>query len=88
LKGVPTLKAAFAAGIQDSKPQQTQKEVSLKPKTRGKVCTGQFWVQEYCSLSRELWHLALQTEFQEDCQKKYSYHLFVSHSYATFPFEP
>ena len=40
LKGAPTLKAAFTAGMQDAKPQPTQKQV--KPKSRGKVCTGYF----------------------------------------------
>ena len=41
LKAVPTLKAAFAGGIPDSRSQQKQKEVSVK-KTHGKLCTSHF----------------------------------------------
>ena len=40
LKGVPTLKAAFTAGMQAVNPQPSQKK--LKPKSHGKVCTGYF----------------------------------------------
>ena len=40
LTGVPTLKATFAASMQDAIPPPSQKQV--KPKNCGKFCTGYF----------------------------------------------
>ena len=40
LKGVPSLKAAFTAGMPDSKPPPAQKQT--KEKRKGKTCTGYF----------------------------------------------
>ena len=43
LKGAPTLKGAFTAGVQDSKPPSTQPK--KKEKKKGQSCTGYFGCQ-------------------------------------------
>ena len=42
MKGVPTLKAAFAARVPEDASQQTSKEQSSKKQNRGKTCTAHF----------------------------------------------